>query len=323
VVSGDADSDTLVKKDFIIVRSGILVYEGKENENGYSGTFIRDYLEDQWVDEVSYTNTFPASLEGYNEVFLSFGNTGLRSTKLSSAMADAINNYGLSGGSIYLEGGDVLQSFFNKPIFGILGVQDGENNPIDGLIGQEDAITYGMHFNSTNQQSVRSIDNFYVNPGSTYSKVAFQESDYGAVAVEFDGTQLFGQKTFCMSYAIADLEDGEGMSTRNELLRRILEFLDVPVSVEDQLTEEPEQLINVYPNPASEQVNIEFSLEQDQVVSVEIFDLTGRLVSKEENSFSKGVRRIAYNIRSFRSGIYYVRVKAGEEVQTVKWVKVD
>jgi len=323
VVYGDEDADTLVKKDFITVRSGVLVYEGDENANGYSGTFIRDYLEDHWYDNVGYTNNFPASLEGYDAVFLSFGNTGMRSTQLTYSMADAIKDYCLDGGNVYIEGGDALNSF-NASSLWVLGLTDAENgakNDIDDLIGQEDAITNGLEFNSTNQLSIRSIDTYSVYEAFPGSKEAFYESDYGLVAVEFDGTQVKGQKTFCMSYALADLEDGEGINTRYELLKRIIDFFDVTVSVEEQAIEQSMDKLKVYPNPATDQLTLEFTLEQKSAVVIEIFDLSGRKVSEMSNNLNEGIQRIDYNVNGYSSGVYYVKVQTGEKVETIKWVK--
>lgn len=322
VVYGDEDSDTLVKKDFIYVRSGILVYEGYENENAYSGTFILDYLEDQYVVELSYTNNLPSSLEGYDAVFLSFGNTGSKGTELTSTIAQTIFDYCLYGGKIYIEGSDAMKSLIYRSFFGLLLVEDGEINPIDGLIGQEDAITYGMNFNSTDQLPVRSIDKYFVSPGSSYSKVAFQESDYGSVAVQFNGISQYGQKTFCMSYALADLEDGDGLNTRDELLRRILEFLDVTVGVE-----ETEIVVNrnfqLFPNPAHNHLTLGLNLDKSSNLKFEIFDLSGRLVSTMKKTLSIGAHQLDFEITSLPSGIYYLRCQSNTFSETIKWVKVE
>jgi len=323
VVYGDEDTDTLVKIDFITVRSGVFVFEGQENANGYSGTFIRDYLENHWYDNIGYTNNFPASLEGYDAVFLSFGNTGMRSTQLTNSMANTIKDYCLNGGKVYIEGGDALNSFKSSSlwIFGLTDAENGIKNDIDNLIGQEDAITNGLVYNSTNQLSIRSIDTYNVYDIFPGSKEAFYESDYGVVAVEFDGTQVNGQKTFCMSYALADLEDGEGINTRDELLKRIIDFLRVMVGIEEQIIEESMDKLKVYPNPATDQLTLEFSLEQKSTVVIEIFDLSGRKVSEMSNNLNEGIQRIDYNVNGYSSGVYYVRMLAGEKVETIKWVK--
>ncbi|MCF6342450.1 MAG: S8 family serine peptidase [Bacteroidales bacterium] len=322
VVYGDQDQDTLVKKDHIVIREGILVYEGRENTNGYSGTFIRDYLQNNWYDNVGYTNRFPESLEGYNAVFLSFGNTGLRSSPLTENMKTAIFNYALDGGRIYLEGGDAMTLMGTSGwVFGLQGVQDGERNEIDDLSGQEDALTQGMQFAATGQLSVRGIDKYAKNESLPGAVIAFAESDYGKVAVQFDGEAVNAQKTFCMSYALADLQDGEGINTRNKLLKRILNFINVTVGIEE-LTGDESQL-KVFPNPAADQITLEFSLEMKTTVVVEMFDLSGRKVLELNRTLSEGIQRIHFNVSGYLSGIYYLRMQAGEKTETIKWVKVN
>ena len=104
-------SDTLTKHGFITVNHGYLVYEGKPDGEGYSGTFIRNYLEGKTGHDITYRNEFPENLEGYKAVFLSFGNYHSGRTYLEDYMADLIINYLEGEGYVYLEGGG---SFFNQ-----------------------------------------------------------------------------------------------------------------------------------------------------------------------------------------------------------------
>jgi len=126
-----------------------------------------------------------------------------------------------------------------------------------------------------------------------------------------------------MSYALADLEDGEGINTRDELLKRIIDFFEVTVSVEDQVSEELTDKLKVFPNPATDQLTLEFSLEQKSTVVIEIFDLSGRKISEISNNCHEGIHRIDYNVNGYSSGVYYVRMLAGEKVETIKWVKAN
>lgn len=316
--------DTLTKQDLITIRSGILVYEGEENTNGYSGTFINDYLIGHFYDEVSYTNKFPSSLSGYDAVFVSYGNSGLRSTELTNQMSEALYSYSLSGGKIYIEGGDAMLSLNSSYlwVFGIDNVETGNKNEITEMLGQEDAITMGLEFNSTSQLSVRSIDSYSLHESLPGINVAFTESDYGIVAVQFDGSQVNGQKTFCMSYALADLAENGGLNTRDELLARILNFFDVTIGVEENDLSK-EKHLKVFPNPATNQITLQINSDINIIAQLQIFDVTGRLVSSKHQNFSKGVNTINYNISHFKPGIYYLKLSSENFLETIKWVKVD
>ncbi len=180
-----------------------------------------------------------------------------------------------------------------------------------------------MFLSGSTQPYLKSIDTYETFAGLDGARVALNESDYGAVAVQFDGAQLFGQRTFCFSYALAGLQDGEGLSTRNELLKRILDFFEVTVGVEEQLIDNSMGSINVYPNPASDRLNLEFLLERDSEIAIEIFDLSGRKVSESAHQFNKGNQQIQFNVNGYATGVYYVRIQAGEHVETIKWVKAN
>jgi hypothetical protein len=139
-----------------------------------------------------------------------------------------IQSYLESGGRIFLDGSDTLGwDVYNLvdgtallPLFGIESGVDGVTNPIDSLDGYSGALTEGMQFVETSQSPVDWIDIFTPSNGAE----AFSESDYGVVAVQHRGQ--YGQRTFCLSYTLAELVDGEnGSTTRDDLIDAIVEFL--------------------------------------------------------------------------------------------------
>ncbi len=64
-----------ISVEFLVAPAGILVYQGEGLGNTYSGDFINEFLIEQGFD-VFYTSHFPISLNGFDAVFLSFGNYG-------------------------------------------------------------------------------------------------------------------------------------------------------------------------------------------------------------------------------------------------------
>jgi hypothetical protein len=125
-----------------------------------------------------------------------------------------------------------------------------------------------------------------------------------------------------MSYALAELEDGEGNDTREEVLQRILDFFDVTVSVEKP-QHNREFHLSLFPNPASKTINIDFSVANRNDVSLEMYDLTGRLIFRNTASAVAGLNRVSHDVSSYHPGVYYLKLQAGEQVQTVKWIKVN
>jgi len=215
----------------LVADGGILVWEGQA-DNTYSGRFLADELESRGFDVLYLTGEFPPSLEIFDGVFLSYGNVGedgsLGARLNTVAQVNAIQQYLEGGGRLYLEGGDtlgydILDNLIDGkvllPLFGLEWGEDGTTNDIDSLDGQSGALTDGMRFGSTDQDPVAWIDIFEPSDGTA----AFVESGYGIVAVEYAGT--YGQRTFCFSYAIADLRDGA--TTRSQLVDGIIDFFQL------------------------------------------------------------------------------------------------
>jgi hypothetical protein len=73
--------------------------------------------------------------------------------------------------------------------------------------------------------------------------------------------------------------------------------------------------IRLYPNPASDQIYLEFSRTGSR--DVEIYSVTGQLMHREEfiGNFCKIV------LTSFRPGIYYLRVRSDGLVWSSKMIK--
>jgi hypothetical protein len=65
--------------------------------------------------------------------------------------------------------------------------------------------------------------------------------------------------------------------------------------------------INLYPNPASSILYVEFSLRKEDLVSIKLFDITGRETgSSQALERSAGDQRIAVDISHLRPGVYFV-----------------
>jgi len=292
ITTNELFSDTLTKSSFITVNHGYLVYEGKPDGEGYSGMFIRDYMEENGFYGVSYQNELPESMEGYHAAFLSFGNFGSENTVLEDHLANIIINYLETGGYVYLEGGDSFG--YDQPtnsellgLFGLQSVQDGAINPIDLLEGQDDAITTGQTFNSSSQQAFVYIDKYYPMADATS---AFEESNYGTVAVQNTGEH--NQRTFCFSYALADLDDGDTPDTRAELLNRICNFFDIYTNVYSPVEDKVD--LEIYPNP----VGSIATFSSEEISSVEIYDMMGALIFRHNGN--------KIDMSNMPSGVYFV-----------------
>lgn len=80
--------------------------------------------------------------------------------------------------------------------------------------------------------------------------------------------------------------------------------------------------VALYPNPASDLMNIEFNLSSDSYVGFEIYNMLGQSVyTVPQTNLAKGGFRVPVNTSTFENGVYFVVVKDGNKVaNTLKFV---
>lgn len=92
--------------------------------------------------------------------------------------------------------------------------------------------------------------------------------------------------------------------------------------VEENFQNVPQQieLSQNYPNPFNPTTNIRFSLSNTAPVSLNIYDITGRLVSTviQEELYNSGRHTVQFNAANLASGVYIYRLNVNGEVFTKK-----
>ena len=77
--------------------------------------------------------------------------------------------------------------------------------------------------------------------------------------------------------------------------------------------------LSIYPNPVSTSTTVSFYVEETKNVSLKIFDVSGRLVTTlADASFEEGDYEITWNAAEVNSGIYFLRMEAGDYSVTEK-----
>ena len=78
-------------------------------------------------------------------------------------------------------------------------------------------------------------------------------------------------------------------------------------------------IVSAYPNPFNPVTNIQYTLSDPANVQVVIYDILGRQVDMFEAGFkSYGTHSITWNAENRSSGLYYIQIISGENVQTQK-----
>jgi hypothetical protein len=108
----------------------------------------------------------------------------------------------------------------------------------------------------------------------------------------------------------------------NEL--RCLHFTDLSTDVVPFIPlafEKKFIVVQAYPNPVSDLLNIkiQFSKTENQPVEIEIFSIEGKIVYKQNTTPSDKIYQI--NTTSFSNGFYLCKIKTELITETIKFIK--
>jgi hypothetical protein len=88
------------------------------------------------------------------------------------------------------------------------------------------------------------------------------------------------------------------------------------VGIEDVLLNNS---LNIYPNPASQTISIEFILQDDYSGSIEVYNTVGQSVLTERlYKMNSGNNKYSLDIASLQRGLYFVSIKIGDNTITKK-----
>ena len=82
--------------------------------------------------------------------------------------------------------------------------------------------------------------------------------------------------------------------------------------------------VRMFPNPAKDKVTVEFTLNEQSQVQVQILDAAGRVVANGANTqMSKGVQKVDISTANLAAGIYNVKIQtaAGNRIERLTVVK--
>lgn len=78
------------------------------------------------------------------------------------------------------------------------------------------------------------------------------------------------------------------------------------------------------PNPFTEYTEIYFDLPKSSDVSLHVFDAEGKMVYRQADNYAKGSHRIRLNAEQLtKTGIYYYKIKAGDQSEIRKMLKIQ
>jgi hypothetical protein len=83
------------------------------------------------------------------------------------------------------------------------------------------------------------------------------------------------------------------------------------------------ELSQNYPNPFNPSTTIKYALPKDGLVSIKIYDITGREIKNLVNEVKQaGYHTVLFNASNLSSGMYFYRIQSGDFIQTKKMVLI-
>jgi hypothetical protein len=96
----------------------------------------------------------------------------------------------------------------------------------------------------------------------------------------------------------------------------------ISTGIENQIVAGKTSFMN-FPNPFTTSTTFTFILEKSANVNIRVFDIFGRLIAEPVNEFHQiGEQNIKWNTEGLPSGLYFCRLKAGNQFFTHKIVKM-
>ncbi len=90
---------------------------------------------------------------------------------------------------------------------------------------------------------------------------------------------------------------------------------------ESELTESEE--LSVYPNPVQDMLNVSIPAEHDQMCTLEISDISGRIIFSTKERLASGENIFKYDFKLFSKGVYLVRILRENNDREIRKVVVE
>lgn len=300
---------TSFQLSFQIGKYPILIVDLDGNHN--SGTVMEDVINSLDITPV-YTTSFPDNFDLYYCAFICLGVYG-DNYELSTAEGQVLADYLNNGGRVYMEGGDAWfqdEQTAAHAMFKIDGTENGGGD-LGLLFGQNGSFAEGMLFpydgDNNKIDRITPLDN-------AFELFRNQIPSYCCAVALDEGTY----KTIGTSFEFGGLSDNQ--NTKEELMILILEFFGgILTDIDDNGTPKAEILFNAWPNPSSGAVNFNLLLDRRGKVNLEIYNLSGQLVSiLADGSYGEGRHSFWWDGSKLPEGMYLYKLQLDNHLETGK-----
>ncbi len=117
-----------------------------------------------------------------------------------------------------------------------------------------------------------------------------------------------------------------GLTTADEMMLAFMQYTTgdlINIGISEKL---PAAEVSAYPNPVSDVLNFSYQLKEESVVTLDIYDISGKLIANLLNRTEgpgKKFAQINTNAPGWTSGTYFVRLSVNGESISKQIVKID
>lgn len=137
---------------------------------------------------------------------------------------------------------------------------------------------------------------------------------YGPPHEQFEDGREYG--FFVMTWGMGgdanSIENDDENMANNIAVSRIIWKSDCATSIKDLLAPKNKEQLNIYPNPATADLNFRYTFEKNTHVNVRITDVTGRLVwAKNYGFITTGKQDFKIDVSQLAPGNYQLEMNSG------------
>ncbi len=336
-------SDIYVNYNAVISSGSVLIVDGFDRYGGsgswnkpthsFAATYLQSIPDSFTISSCSNESIINSSvnLSDYDIVIWFLGDESTVDNTLTSLEQSKVKHYLEGGGNLFISGSEIGWDLGRNHSASEPGDLDFYNNYLkasfidDGSSSQTSVkgIT-GTPFNSILASIGQTYPEDYpddieaVNGGINILQYNSQRSNgnYMKAGISFSGS--FGTSTVSgkLIYLSFPFETISSSNQRKTLALGILKFFDNTTGIRENEIKLPTEwkLSQNYPNPFNSQTNFELHVTERKFMSVIVYDVLGREVSKIfSGELEAGIHKLNWNAEGLSSGIYYAILSVESE----------
>ncbi|MBN1969346.1 MAG: C10 family peptidase [Candidatus Delongbacteria bacterium] len=233
-----------------------------------------------------------------------------------------VYDYNLSGENIReIMKGNIVDDF----IIGI-NFDSGDALVLNNLADNENV--YMMNMNLENYQSSEAPFIYYLENGEAVGVLKGEENSVFEIVNNTSHGQLSlnGNGEFVYNYSGSGIVDSFTFKAESNGVSSAVYGVEIRgelTGVNENTIPQSSSLVSAYPNPFNPETNINFYVNSNNNVELSVFNISGELVETIcSKQFNLGFNQVKFDACKLGSGVYFCRMKCGNELSSIKLMLV-